>query len=83
MDPVTASLAVAGTQAASAVGTNVANALMYKRQRADNRQAACVPPTIKDAVTGSILIRILSGYYLAVLSTCFFKSCHLGIIELM
>ena len=40
MDPVTASLIVGGTQVASAVGTNVANALMYKRQRADNRQDA-------------------------------------------
>lgn len=40
MDPVTASLIVGGTQAASAVGTNVVNALMYKRQRADNRQDA-------------------------------------------
>ena len=40
MDPVTASLIVGGTQAASAAGTNVANALMYKRQRADNRQDA-------------------------------------------
>nr|QJB20769.1 MAG: hypothetical protein [Microvirus sp.] len=40
MDPVTASLIVGGTQAASAAGTNTANALMYKRQRADNRQDA-------------------------------------------
>ena len=40
LDPVTASLIVGGTQAASAIGTNVANALMYKRQRADNRQDA-------------------------------------------
>ena len=40
MDPATASLIVGGTQAASAVGTNAANALMYKRQRADNRQDA-------------------------------------------
>lgn len=40
MDPVTASLIVGGTQAASSVGTNAANALMYKRQRADNRQDA-------------------------------------------
>ena len=40
MDPVTASLVVGGTQAASAVGTNVANVLMYKRQRADNREDA-------------------------------------------
>lgn len=40
MDPATASLIVGGTQAVSAAGTNVANALMYKRQRADNRQDA-------------------------------------------
>ena len=40
MDPATASLIVGGTQAASAAGTNAANALLYKRQRADNRQDA-------------------------------------------
>ena len=40
MDPATASLMVGGAQAASAIGTNIANALMYKRQRADNRQDA-------------------------------------------
>lgn len=40
MDPATASLIVGGTQAASNIGTNVANALMYKRQRVDNRQDA-------------------------------------------
>ena len=40
MDPLTASLIVGGTQAASAAGTNAANALLYKKQRADNRQDA-------------------------------------------
>lgn len=40
MDPVTASLIVGGTQVASTVGTNAANALLYNRQRADNRQDA-------------------------------------------
>ena len=40
MDPVTASLIVGGTQAASTAATNVGNMLTYKRQRADNRQDA-------------------------------------------
>ena len=40
MDPATASLIVGGTQAASTAATNVGNMLMYKRQRADNRQDA-------------------------------------------
>lgn len=40
MDPATAALIVGGTQAASTAGTGVANMLMYKRQRNDNRQDA-------------------------------------------
>nr|QJB20774.1 MAG: DNA pilot protein [Microvirus sp.] len=40
MDPATASLIVGATQAASSVGTNVANYQLYKKQRADNRQDA-------------------------------------------
>lgn len=40
MDPATAALVVGGTQAASNVGTGIANLLMYKKQRADNRQDA-------------------------------------------
>ena len=40
MDPATAAIVVGATQAASNVGTNVANYQLYKKQRADNRQDA-------------------------------------------
>nr|QJB20809.1 MAG: hypothetical protein [Microvirus sp.] len=40
MDPITASLIVGSTQAASAAGINAGNARMYEKQRADNRQDA-------------------------------------------
>lgn len=40
MDPVTASLIVGGVQAGSSAATNATNVLLYKRQRADNRQDA-------------------------------------------
>ena len=40
MDPATAAIVVGATQAASTAGTNAANARLYKRQRADNREDA-------------------------------------------
>ena len=43
MDPATAAIVVGATQAASNVGTNIANYQLYKKQRADNRQMPQLP----------------------------------------